>query len=48
MIGAAVLFFRKRHPDVVVEVSVPDNVLMVPMDPVLIQQVMQNLLDNAA
>jgi two-component system sensor histidine kinase KdpD len=47
VIGAAVLSFRKRHPDVAVEVSVPDNVLMVPIDPVLIQQVMQNLLDNA-
>ena len=47
VIGAAVLSFRKRHPDIAVEVSVPDNVLMVPIDPVLIQQVMQNLLDNA-
>ena len=47
IIGAAVLSFRKRHPDIAVEVSVPDSVLMVPIDPVLIQQVMQNLLDNA-
>ena len=47
VIGAAVLSFRKRHPDIAVEVSVPDSVLMVPIDPVLIQQVMQNLLDNA-
>ena len=47
VIGAAVLSFRKRNPDVAVEVSVPDTVLMVPMDPVLIQQVLQNLLDNA-
>lgn len=47
VIGAAVLSFRKRNPDVSVEVSVPDSVLMAPIDPVLIQQVMQNLLDNA-
>ena len=47
VIGAAVLSFRKRHPSIEVEVSVPDSVLMVPMDPVLIQQVMQNLLENA-
>ena len=47
VIGAAVLSFRKRNADVAVEVSVPDTVLMVRMDPVLIQQVMQNLLDNA-
>ena len=47
VIGASVLSFRKRHPDIEVDVSVPDSVLMVPMDPVLIQQVMQNLLENA-
>ena len=47
VIGAAVLSFRKRNPTVSVDVSVPDNVLMVPIDPVLIQQVLQNLLDNA-
>lgn len=47
VIGAAVLSFRKRNPDITVEVSVPETVLMAPMDPVLIQQVMQNLLDNA-
>ena len=47
IIGAAVLSFRKRSPDVTVQVSVPDSVLMVPIDPVLIQQVLQNLLDNA-
>lgn len=46
VIGASVLSFRKRNPNVAVDVSVPDSVLMVPMDPVLIQQVMQNLLDN--
>ena len=47
VIGAAVYSFRNRNPDVIVEVSVPDTVLMVMMDPVLIQQVLQNLLDNA-
>ena len=47
VIGAAVLSFRKRNPDVAVQVQVPDTVLMAPIDPVLIQQVLQNLLDNA-
>ena len=47
VIGAAVFSFRNRNPEVSVEVSVPDTVLMVMMDPVLIQQVLQNLLDNA-
>ena len=47
IIGAAVLSFRKRNPEISVEVTVPDSVLMARMDPVLIQQVMQNLLENA-
>ena len=47
VLGAAVLAFRKRHPAVAVSVSVPEDPLFVPMDPVLIQQVLQNLLDNA-
>ena len=46
VIGASVLSFRKRNPGILVQVSVPDSVLMVPIDPVLIQQVLQNLLDN--
>ena len=48
VVGAAVLAFRKRNPGIRVEVSVPEDPLFVPMDPVLIQQVLQNLLDNAA
>ncbi len=47
VLGAAVLAFRKRNPAVEVSVSVPEEPLFVPMDPVLIQQVLQNLLDNA-
>ena len=48
VIGAAVLSFRKRNPEITVEVTVPDSLLIVKLDPVLIQQVLQNLLDNAA
>ena len=48
VLGAAVLAFRKRNPAVEVAVSVPETLLFVPMDPVLIQQVLRNLLDNAA
>ena len=48
VLGAAVQGFHKRHPEVAVSVSVPEDPLFVPMDPVLIQQVLQNLLDNAA
>lgn len=47
VLGAAVLAFRKRNPAVAVTVSAPEEPLFVPMDAVLIQQVLQNLLDNA-
>ena len=47
VIGAAVLAFRKRNPDKHVTVSVPEEPLFVSMDAILIQQVLQNLLDNA-
>ena len=47
VLGAAVLAFRKRNGSVEVSVSVPEEPLFVPMDPVLIQQVLQNLMDNA-
>lgn len=47
VLGAAVLAFRKRNPDTQVQVSVPEELLLVPMDPVLIQQVLMNLMDNA-
>ena len=47
VIGAAVVSFRKRNPSVQVEVKLPDTLVLADMDPVLIQQVLQNLLDNA-
>ncbi len=47
VLGAAVLAFRKRNPAVEVSVSAPEEPLFLPMDPVLIQQVLQNLMDNA-
>ena len=47
VLGEAAGKFRKRFPSVSVEVHVPDDVLMVPMDPILIVQVLSNLLENA-
>ncbi len=44
----AVARFRKRYPQAQVQVSVPDEPVMVPMDAVLIEQVIINLLENAA
>lgn len=48
VLGAAARKFRRRFPQVNVTVSVPEELLMVPMDPILIEQVLANLLENAA
>lgn len=45
--GSAVQKFQKRFPDVKVEVNIPDEVLLVPMDAILIEQVIVNLLENS-
>lgn len=47
VISGAVQRLRKRLPDIRLHVRVPDEVLMVPMDPMLISQVLINLLENA-
>ena len=44
----AVINFKKRHPDISVSVKVPDSIFFVPMDAMLIEQVLINILDNAA
>ncbi|MDO4268843.1 MAG: DUF4118 domain-containing protein [Eubacteriales bacterium] len=48
VVSEAVLRFRKRVPGTMVTVHVPDEFLMVPMDAMLIEQVIMNLLENAA
>lgn len=48
VVSEALLRFRKRLPDVAVTVQVPEDFLMVPMDAMLIEQVIINLLENAA
>ena len=47
VLGEAVRKFRKRFPSISVEVHVPEELLLVPMDPILIEQVLANLLENA-
>ena len=48
IMGEAVRKFRRRYPAIRVTVSAPDALLMVPMDAILIEQVLSNLLENAA
>ena len=47
IIAEAVAKFKKQFPDANVQVRVPDELLMVPMDSVLIGQVLMNLMENA-
>lgn len=48
VVADAVRMFRKLYPELPVETEVPEEVLFVPMDAVLICQVLTNLLENAA
>ena len=48
LIETAIRKFTKRHPDSVpIEVNLPDEPLMVPMDMILVEQVLLNLMENA-
>ena len=47
VVGEAMRKFRKRFPDVGVSVQVPHELLMVPMDAILIEQVLSNLTENS-
>ena len=47
VVSEAMMRFRRRLPKAKVRVSVPDEFLMIPMDAMLIEQVIINLLENA-
>ncbi len=47
VVSEAVRKFKKRFSDTEVSVSVPQELLMIPMDPILIEQVLLNLLENS-
>ena len=48
VVADAVRKFRRLYPDINVQAELPEDVLFVPMDAVLICQVFTNLLENAA
>lgn len=48
VIAEALQRFKKRHPETSVLVTMPEDFIMIPMDPLLIEQVILNLLDNAS
>ena len=47
LVGEIVGKFKKRYPETPVHISIPDDLIFIPMDVTLIQQVLMNLLDNA-
>lgn len=47
LVDAVLVRFRKRYPGQDIEVEIPDDFVMIPMDAVLIEQVIVNILENA-
>jgi len=47
IIAESLTRFKKRQPDARIDVKIPTNYILLPMDPLLIEQVIINLLDNA-
>lgn len=47
VVSEAITRVRKRNPDAKVEVTIPPEFIMIPMDPMLIEQVIINLTENA-
>lgn len=47
LIDATIVKYKKKYPNVPLDVSIPDDFVIIPMDAVLIQQVLFNILENA-
>lgn len=47
LIDAVLVKFKKTHPGVNINVELPDDFIVIPMDSMLIRQVLTNLLENA-
>ena len=48
LLDTVLVKFRKRYPEIPVELETPDAFIVIPMDSMLVQQVLMNLLENAA
>ena len=46
-VGESVEKIEKMYPDAQLDVRIPETLLLVPMDPILIEQVLLNLIENA-
>lgn len=47
LIDTTISKFHRRYPDCPIDVQLPTDLIIIPMDPVLIEQVLVNFLDNA-
>lgn len=47
LIDSVILKFKKRYPNQEVSIEIPDEVILIPMDAILIEQVIVNILENA-
>jgi len=47
LIDSVIFKFKKRYPRQSVDIDIPDDIVTIPMDAILIEQVLVNLLENA-
>lgn len=47
LIDAVIIKFKKRYPSQAVELDIPDELIVIPMDAILIEQVIINILENS-
>lgn len=47
LIDSVILKFKKRYPEQKVEIELPERMLMIPVDVILMEQVLVNILENA-
>lgn len=47
LIDSSLIKFKKRYPHQQISIDIPDRLITIPMDPILIEQVITNLLENA-
>lgn len=47
LIDSVIVKFKNRYPDQNIEIDIPDYLIIIPMDPILIEQVIINILENA-
>ncbi len=48
LIDTVIMKFKKSYPDTQIEVNIPEDFVSIPMDSILIRQVLINLMENAA